>query len=426
MTNKVAVVMKGYPRLSETFIAQELYGLQEAGIDFEIYALRRPHDDARHPVHDAIVAPVHYLPEYLRDAPMRVLGAVLHGLLRPGMFSTLTRFLRDFRRDRTRNRIRRLGQAFVLARELPADTTWLYAHFLHTPASVTRYAALLRGVPWSCSAHAKDIYTSPDWDLSEKLEDMVWLVTCTAANVAHLRDLAPRHAEKIDLLYHGLDFSRFPSPSRGEPYSDGPVRLLSVGRAVEKKGYPDVLEALARLPQDLAWTFEHVGGGDGLEALKRQADALGLAHRITWHGAQPQQAVLAAYHRSDVFVLASRIAEDGDRDGLPNVLMEAQSQGLACVATAVSAIPELIRAGETGLLVPSDDPVALAGALEQVIRDPGLRVQLGAAGEARVRQKFSYEAGVAELAERFGCVTAAESAADVARDYGAKLSQDAA
>ncbi|MEL7543152.1 MAG: glycosyltransferase family 4 protein [Pseudomonadota bacterium] len=424
MTNKVAVVMKGYPRLSETFIAQELHGLQEAGLNFEIFALRRPHDDARHPVHEAITAPVHYLPEYLRDAPLRVLGAVMRGMLRPGVFAMLGRFFRDVRRDRSRNRIRRLGQAFVLAQELPDDVTWLYAHFLHTPASVTRYAAVLRGLPWSCSAHAKDIYTSSDWDLREKLEDMDWLVTCTAANVDHLRALAPGRAEKIDLLYHGLDFSRFPSPSRSDDLRDGPVRLLSVGRAVEKKGYPDLLDALSRLPKELDWTFEHIGGGDGLDALKGIADALGLADRITWHGAQSQQAVLAAYRRSDVFVLASRIADDGDRDGLPNVLMEAQSQGLTCVATAVSAIPELIRDGDTGLLVPGDDAASLSGALERVIRDADLRARLGAAGEARVRGAFSHEAGIAELAARFGIAHAA--AARAQPGDGTKISRDAA
>jgi glycosyltransferase involved in cell wall biosynthesis len=166
---------------------------------------------------------------------------------------------------------------------------------------------------------------------------------------------------------------------------------------VPKKGYDKLLEALALLPPDLNWRFDHVGGGDGLAALKTRAVALGLARRITWHGSATQEQVLARLRAADLFVLASRIADDGDRDGLPNVLMEAQSQGLACVSTAVSAIPELIRDGETGLLVPPDDVPALAAALERLIREPGLREKLGAAGEARVRAVFAHDATVDDL-----------------------------
>lgn len=403
MANKIAIVMKGYPRLSETFIAQELLGLQQAGLAFSIYALRQPHDTATHPVHRAITAPVYYLPEYLHNAPMRVLRAAWTCRRMPGFRKLMGLFLRDLVRDFTRNRCRRLGQAFVLAADLPDDIDWLYAHFLHTPASVTRYAAVLRSLPWSCSAHAKDIYTTSAWEKREKIASLEWLVTCTAANVDFLRDVAPENAGKIDLLYHGLDLERFPSPTSASADA-GPFTILSVGRAVAKKGYPDLLAALARLPGDLDWRFVHIGGGDALDALKREAERLGISERVEWRGPQPQEAVIQAYSEADVFVLASRIADDGDRDGLPNVLMEAQSQSVACIATRVSAIPELILDGETGLLVPPDAPEPLGSAIAALAQDAELRDRLAHAGCERVRRHFRHDDGIRELARRFGIV----------------------
>jgi glycosyltransferase involved in cell wall biosynthesis len=185
------------------------------------------------------------------------------------------------------------------------------------------------------------------------------------------------------------------------------VILLSVGRLVDKKGYPDLLEALALLPARLHWRLVQIGHGPERAALAHRAAALGIADRITWLGAQPHDVVLQHYRASDLFVLASRIAGDGDRDGLPNVLMEAQSQRLACVATAVAAIPELIRAETTGLLVPPRDPPALAAALERLIEDPELRARLGAAGHQRLMRDFSHVDGIDQLADLFGLSAAA-------------------
>ncbi|MEM7169141.1 MAG: glycosyltransferase family 4 protein [Pseudomonadota bacterium] len=402
---KLAVVLKGYPRLSETFIAQELHALEQRGVDLRIFSLRHPTDPAIHPVHEEIRAPVTYLPEYLSDDWDRVENAWRQVKGRPGYAAAHAAFVQDLHRDPTRNRVRRFGQAWVLAAELPADVTQLYAHFLHTPASVTRYAALIRGLPWCASAHAKDIWTSEEWDRREKLRDVEWLVTCSAVGAAELRRLAPDPA-KVHLVYHGLDFTRFPKVEHCSSSADGsssgePVRLLSVGRLVEKKGYPDLLEALSSLPRSLNWRLTHIGGGSLAAEIRAIASHLGVQHRITWLGPQPQAAVLAQYRKADIFVLASRIADDGDRDGLPNVLMEAQSQDLACIATAVSAIPELIISEETGLLVPPGAPDALAGALLRLIQDPGERASLGRAGGRRVRRDFAVEAGIDRLMALF-------------------------
>ncbi len=409
---ELAVVLKGYPRLSETFIAQEIHALERRGLRLRLYSLRHPSDPAIHPVHREIAAPVVYLPEYLKDDPGRVWRAWRRVRYMPGYPAARRAFLRDVARDRSANRLRRFGQACVLAAELPATVGRIYAHFLHTPASVARYAAAIAGLPWCVSAHAKDIWTSPVWEKREKLADADWAVTCTAVGRDHLAGLAP-NPEKVGLVYHGLDFSRFTAPETERlagdgdgGAADGAVRLLSVGRLVEKKGTDDLLAALGHLPVDLNWHLTHVGGGELKAVLEARAEQLGLNGRIAWLGPQPQERLLREYRAAELFVLASRIAADGDRDGLPNVLMEAQSQGLACVSTRVAAIPELIEDGTTGCLVPPGDPAALAGALERLIRDPGARADLGAAGARRVREGFAMEQGIEALLARFGTPSA--------------------
>lgn len=409
MTGPVAVVLKGYPRLSETFIAQEILALERRGLDLRLVSLRHPTDKHVHPVHREIKAPVNYLPEYLYQEPARVWRAWRAVRRLPTYPAVKRLWLRDWARDRTPNRGRRFGQALVLAHELDPDVTRIYAHFLHTPASVARYAAMLRGIPWSVSAHAKDIWHSTaDWEKREKLADCDWLVTCSKAAADYLTTLAP-DPSKVGLVYHGLDLSRFPPPP-ARARQDGPVRILSVGRLVAKKGFPGLFRALAKLPADLDWRFVHIGGGGARKELKQLAAELGILERMTWHGAQPQEVVLDELRKADIFVLASRVAEDGDRDGLPNVLMEAQSQGVACVATAVSAIPELIVDGETGLLVPPDDDDALAAALARVGQDATLRSRLGVAGQRRLVAEFSHEMWIDRLAARFEAPAQARAA----------------
>jgi glycosyltransferase involved in cell wall biosynthesis len=400
--SRLIFILKGYPRLSETFIAQEIRALELRGFAIDIVSLRFPTDKHVHPVHREIKAKVSYLPEYLYQEPLRVLRSWWKAQFRPGYWRAFGRWIGDLLRDPTPNRARRFGQACVMVAELPKDATQLHAHFLHTPASATYYAHLMTGMRWSCSAHAKDIWTSPDWDKREKLATLDWLVTCTRDGYEHLREIAaPADKDKIHLVYHGLDFARFPEPPPRQRDPKTPLRILSVGRAVPKKGYADLLQALALLPKEADWRFHHIGGGPLLEDLKSLAETLQIAKYITWQGSAPQEQVLEAYRAADIFVLASCIAEDGDRDGLPNVLMEAQSQKLPVVATSLPGIAELVVPNETGLLVPPSAPENLSGALLRLMRDPELRACLAAAGFQRVRRHFSLERGVDDLERRF-------------------------
>ncbi|MGI9419395.1 MAG: glycosyltransferase family 4 protein, partial [Geminicoccaceae bacterium] len=296
---RIALVLKGYPRLSETFIAQEILGLEQRGLAIEIVSLRHPYDPSIHPIHEQIGADVRYLPEYLYQEPLRVLRAWWRVRRWPGYRALVSLWLKDLRRDRTANRVRRFGQALVFAAEMVETIDIVYVHYLHTPASVARYAALLKGLPYAVSAHAKDIWTSPDWELKEKLEDCLWLTTCTEANRRHLADLGP--GTDVFLTYHGLDAARFPPPERalGPDGSNPqhPVQLLGVARLVAKKGVDTLLEALARLPADLHWRYVHIGKGSEADVLMAKARELGLHDRIDWQGAKAQNEVIAAYRR---------------------------------------------------------------------------------------------------------------------------------
>ncbi|WP_336485738.1 glycosyltransferase family 4 protein [Methylobacterium nigriterrae] len=399
---RIAIVVKGYPRLSETFIAQEILALERRGLRLDIWALRRPTDALRHPMHAAVRAPVAYLPEYLHQEPLRVLRGLAWAARQPGFGRLMRLFRRDLARDPTANRLRRLGQALVLARELPDAVTHLHAHFLHTPASVARYAALLRGRPWSFSAHAKDIWTTPGWELAEKMEAAAWGVTCTRDGLNRLCDLGG--TGKVSLAYHGLDLARFPPPPRRRP-RDGadprePLRILSVGRLVAKKGFDDLVDALARLPPALHWRAALIGSGELRDALEARVRAAGLAERVAFLGARAQPDVVAAMREADLFVLPTKPAASGDRDGLPNVLMEAASQGLPILATDFAGTPELIRSGTDGLLVPPGDVPALTESIIRLARDPEQRRRLAESARARLARDFTIDRGIDLMAAR--------------------------
>ena len=375
--------------------------LESRGLRFDVWSMRRPTDKKRHGLHEALKAKVRYLPEYLYEEPLRVLKGLANSARRPGFGAALKLWLRHLLRDPTPNRVRRFGQAAVLAREASPDLEFIYAHFMHTPSSVALYASIMRGVDWGFSAHAKDIWMSPDWEKRDKLDRAIFGVTCTRLGAEHLRSLSTDPA-KLDLVYHGLDLSRFPTPPPPRPPRDGSgeaVTIISVGRLVEKKGYNLLLDALTKLPAALKWRFVHIGGGDLSQTLEARAQKLGLSEHIEWRGSRDQSEVIAALREADIFVLPSRIASDGDRDGLPNVLMEAASQELPMLSTAVSSIPEFIDSGKQGVLV-QPDADEIAAALAGMIADPEGRARMAAAARKRLVESFGMDAGIDRLMTR--------------------------
>jgi glycosyltransferase involved in cell wall biosynthesis len=383
-----------------TFVAQELVGLEQEGLDLWIATYGTP-DKIRHPIHGQLKADVHRLPKcgLFSKRFFKAWRSFRHTT---GYAEARRLFWSEFRKKPKKRTWRAFARGVILAAELPKDIRAIYVHFIGSSATVARYAAMISGLPLAASAHARDIWTSSESDIRAKLGAMQWCATCTAIGADHLRTLADRD-NKVHLIHHGLSFDRFPADMPVRSRTDGsdpnePVKLLSVGRAVEKKGFDVLLEALASLPTDLHWRWTQIGDGKIIDRLRRRADELCLSDRIEWLGARDQQSVIDLYRSSDLFVLPCREASDGDRDGLPNVLMEAQSQGLACLSTDFSEIPELIIDRETGVLVPPAEVEPLASALERLIRSPDERERIGLAGYKRVRSRFEAESGIRQIA----------------------------
>lgn len=397
----ICVITNSWPRISTTFVAQELVGLERCGLNLYLIA-RKKGDRIRHALHDELQAPLSVLPKTPLHAPVRFLRAWRKARQLPGYEAARRLFRQDLRWGTPAKQYLRFWNSIVAAAEMPAGTRAIYVHFIAASGTIGRYAATMWELPLMGSAHARDIWTLSDQEKSDKIQQMRWLTTCNGPAISDLQKVAG-DADKIKLIHHGVSMRRFPEDppvraARDGSDPDDPVQLFSVGRAVEKKGFDILLDVLARLPADVHWRWDHIGAGVIGEKLKRQAASLGLESRITWHGAQRQDAVIARYRSSDLFVFPAREAEDGDKDGLPNVLMEAQTQALCCLATRFSAIPELIEDGETGILVPPADREALLAALVALIRNPAQRETLGMAGYRRVRAHFQAEKGIEEIA----------------------------
>jgi len=394
MPAKVGFILKGYPRLSETFMAQEIYLLEQKGLELEIYSMRAARDKARHPVHDKIRAKVTYLPEdgflrteILRPAlrafrkfPLASLGALAHAL----WFSL---------RRRTRSPLKRLVQAGWLIDQkqlaLGSSVRHLHSHFVHAPTEMAFYLARITGLTYSISAHAKDIYTSSEQEIRERVSASQFLMTCTKFNHQKIQEIVgPKHKEKVHEVYHGVDLGSFRQEKVAVAQFPAP-RLLTVARLVDKKGYDDVLRALALLKaRGLGLSYDIYGSGEEKEPLAKLVAELGLGAQVKFHGSVTQPVVVAAYREGGVFVLGSRETGNGDRDGIPNSMAEAMSMELPVVATIVSGIPELVEHEVTGLLAPQRDPAALAQAIERLYREPNLSLKLGQAARKKVAQVF--------------------------------------
>jgi glycosyltransferase involved in cell wall biosynthesis len=402
----VAYVMNGFPRLSETFIAHEIHQLEHAGLRLRLYVVKRENEPQAHPVVATIRAPLTYLPEVTSLS-----GATLAGWLK----QNLPTFARAHAAIAVRHPwryVHTLASAvaltwrhwprkvfikeFLQAGEIAAalqnckDVRHLHGHFCHGVATITWFASRLSGIPFSFTAHAKDIYQpelNPGRLLERKLGAARFVATCTCANAGVLR---ARHArpDEVHTIYHGLDTDYF-APASQAPASREPL-ILSVGRFVEKKGFDHLIAACALLQQQgLRFRCLIVGErGSAYEPLREQIERLGLADVVELRSAVTQDQLREIYRGAQAFALPCRITDDGDRDGFPNVLAEAMAMGVPVVSTAISGIPEMIDDGVHGLLVEPRNPPALAAALRRVLTDAPLHHRLAQAGRERICERF--------------------------------------
>lgn len=390
---RIAYLVKTFPRLSETFILNEILGLEKLGLKLHIYALRRPGQEAVHPKVAEVKAPVTYVPgvdlwKKPAEAARMAAAHAAMAALRPDGYRGAWRL----HKQQAGARLKDFLQAGYLAAEMQRwGETHLHAHFANLPASVAEGASRMSGVPFSFTAHAKDIYLTGEDELRRKIDHAQFVMTCTGYNAEFLRGLggdAPVH-----LAYHGVDVSLFRAAGESEGAEAETPLILSVGRFCEKKGFPTLIEA-CRLLRDRGRRFECriVGYGPMEQELRRQIAEAGLEATVTLPGQKRQTEVAELYRQARMFVLPCQVNEDGDRDGIPNVLLEAMASGLPVVSTPVSGITELIEAGVNGLLAKERDAESLAGAMEWLLSEKEMGRRMGRRGRETVLSRFELEA----------------------------------
>ncbi|MGE0128827.1 MAG: glycosyltransferase family 4 protein [Blastocatellales bacterium] len=422
---EIGYILKSYPRMSETFIANEIYLLEKLGLKLRLFSILKRNDPQRHAVVDATRAPVHHLPQltplsetpftsWLRrnapeffDSHWRLFKARPASYARTWLAAIQLAFKHrqgSWRRPETAF-IKEFLQAGAIAQSVLAagSIRHLHAHFCHSATTVAMFASRLCGLPFSFTAHAKDIYVralNPGDLLQTKMRRAKFVVTCTGANQAHLAALGVNETP-IHTIYHGLDTRQFtPRDAAEEPAT---TTLLSVGRLVEKKGFPFLIEA-CRLLKDRGYRFrcQIIGGaGPCAQQVASLIHELELEDTVTLRPAVTQEELRMIYQQATLFTLPCQIVENDDRDGIPNVLVEAMAVGLPVVSTNVSGIPELIEHGVSGLLAPQKDARALADAIAELLDAPALRQRLGKAAREKVCQLFDSESNILTLHQLF-------------------------
>jgi glycosyltransferase involved in cell wall biosynthesis len=395
---KLAYVISQFPETYETFILREFKEAERQGLGFTIFSLKKCRDKVVHPEARAF-AP--------KTRPAGASAGVLFArnftaaLFKPVPFWGL--FFRIFFAHLLKPRMfvkslagMTLGVnlAHILKKE---KYTHMHAHWITVPATAALAASRMTGIPFSATAHAWDIFAGDNL-LRHKVRAARFVATCTRFNKEHLEKILGNEASgKIFLNYHGLETP----PAKDRPKREsGPLRLFSVGRLCETKGFPYLFDALKILAhEDMDFMCTIVGEGPLRGKLEKQLDSLGLAGRVKMPGVISLDNVWELYYQSDIFVLPCVVAKNGDRDGIPNVIAEAMAAGCPVVTTTVSGIPELVRDNETGLAVPEKDPPALADAIRKLAADPALGKRLAEAGQKAVEKMFNIERNVRDFIE---------------------------
>lgn len=396
----IAYVLKMYPRFSETFIVNEILELERQGVDVRIYSLRKPDDGRFHPSLARVKANVVYVPQYPQMEPDRVRAAhELVAAAHPAAYAALRAYAEGLEQPFG---LKRFLQAGVIAAHLlkhPVDA--LHAHFASSATRVASFVTRLTGIPYSFTAHAKDIFhqTVDPASLRRKMHDARFVVTVSQFNRTYLQAIQGDGLGDVRCLYNGIDLRYFkPNPR----VVRDPGLIVSVGRLVEKKGFVQLVHACALLAQrGLDFRCEIIGTGEQQALLARLVSELGLAGRVTLAGPKPQDAVLAAYQRAAIFALPCIVARDGNRDGLPTVMLEAMATGLPVVATTVTGNPEIVDHDVNGLLVPPEEVPALADALARLLQDQARCQQMGQAARQKVQQVFDLRRNVSQLHQWF-------------------------
>lgn len=399
---KICYLIKTFPKISETFVLQEILGLEKAGYQLHILSLQAPSDRQSHDEVSQVQARVDYLDRSRLSGWRGWMRSLVQCLKNPAKTAKALALL-SRQEPAVNGRLHRLKQAIAVSRLAESENFGhLHAHFASEPAAVAELVRTLTGLGFSISAHAKDIYLSPATALRRKMAAASFVVTCTEYNQRYLQRLntAPTPVIRV---YHGFDIDRFASLTNesAPPPATEPL-ILAVGRLRPKKGFDTLIASCAHLNQlGIGFHCEIVGYGPERETLQRQIDLAGLSDRVRLRGQLVHRQLIRLYQQASLFVLPCRIDEDGDRDGIPNVLMEAMAMGIAVVSTPISGIPELVQNQVNGLLVEPDHPQLLSHALASLLADPERRRVLGNAGRQRIIELFALAPNLAVLQRLF-------------------------
>ena len=384
------------PARSETFVYREVFGLRERGDRVSVASLRDPERDLGEARLERLAdeATVVYRPGTFRRGLLK--GLCAPGVLLRGALDAVS--APDVPLAKRSHVLAQCLGGLALASELThAQITHVHAHMAHAPAGVAMYAAMTLGVPFSFTGHAADLFRDRSLLLA-KLRRATFVACISEWHRDFYRMLEPLDPERLPVVRCGVDVG-------DDPGVEG-AGLLAVGRLVKKKGFDVLLRARAQLPD--APTLSLIGDGPELEELERLVRELGLGDRVRLLGAQPNHEVQRLMRECAVFVLPCQVSSDGDRDGIPVVLMEAMAKGRCVISGDLETIRELVKHDETGLMVAPGDVGALVDALRRVLGDPDLRRRLARAGQAHVREEFSTSTNLERLQRGFaGGVAAA-------------------
>lgn len=400
---RVGYVLKMYPRLSETFILDEILGVEAAGVDVSVYSLRLPVDGKFQREVADVRGAVRYLPAFGSSAALEAFEAVRE--LGPMANARLDRALAFLDRLPSDRRASLLIQGLHLARAVRAnELQHLHAHFMTVAAHTTHLAHLFTDVPYTVTAHAKDIYRNAvDVDVfREVARSTQALVTVCEANRRYIQEamLGSGSDARVVRIYNGLAVKAI---APGPQSARDPRLLLGVGRLVQKKGY-DVLLRACRLLADRGRSFRCVviGEGDERDALLALRSELGLERLVELPGAMSREEILGWMRRARALVAPCVTGGDGNRDALPTVALEALASGLPVVATRVGGIPEIVDHEVEGLLLDEGDHEGLAGAMDRILSDDLGWSRWSRAGRRKAEQRFDQEANLPRLIGLFG------------------------
>jgi glycosyltransferase involved in cell wall biosynthesis len=420
-TPEIGYIVRSFPRLSQTFVLHEILALQALGVPLHLFPITDPREPVAQQQVADVRAPLEYL-ETVRQRPRRVIAAehLRTALETPRRYAAALQYVaRNHDVDQAycaSSRWECFDQAVYLARRLRrADNRigHLHAHFAHDPTLIAHLTHMLTGISFSFTAHARDLVQIPRTALIDRMRAASAMITCCAANLAYIDEVAPANLRgNVHLIYHGVNLQGF-QPAPRKPDASAEPLLVSVGRLVEKKGFPDLIRACALLKQQgHRFRCEIYGDGPLRGQLTDLIAELGLAGVVRLPGEVQQRDLIPILQASDMFVLSPFVTEDGDRDGVPNVLVEAMACGLPVVSTAVAGIPELVHHEQNGLLAGPHDAAALAQEIDRLLSDEPYRKQLAAAARITVVEQFDLEVAARQIAALFARATNDETFAN--------------